>query len=318
MAKHHFSKGIVGPSDVVIDDEHLHSPAVDMATGRRAFVKSVGLGLVGAAAAASAVSVASGPVQAQAANLDIAILTFALNLEYLEAEFYLRAAAGRGLPDTLTSGPGLGAVSGGHQTPFTDRLIRNYANEVAGDEQAHVGLLRGAIGGGVVGRPAINLFESFTIAARAAGIINQQQTFDPFADDNGFLVAAFLFEDVGVTAYAGAAPLLVSKDYLAAAAGILAVEAYHAGEIRSSLYARGLYTYAQQASDLRNKLVGVNLDQGIGDVNTANIVPTDGNGLVATRTPAQVLNIVYGATSAPGTNPAPGLFFPAGMNGQIR
>ena len=101
---------------------------------------------------------------------------------------------------------------------------------------------------------------------------------------------------------------------MAAAAGILATEAYHAGEIRTVLYGRGLYTPAQQISNLRNALDGpADLDQGIGNADTANIVPTDANGLPASRTPGQVLPIVYGNTGA-----QPGLFFPNGLNGQIR
>lgn len=78
------------------------------------------------------------------------------------------------------------------------------------------------------------------------------------------------------------------------------------------------YSHANKVSALRNTMVGINLDQGVGDDNNSNVVPTGGNGLTATRTPAQVLNIVYGNTSAPGTNPAPGLFFPNGINGTSR
>lgn len=282
--------------------------AVDWSAGRRAFIRNCGL-----AAAGAAVLGVARPGEARAAdNVDLDVLNFALNLEYLEAEFYLRATTGSGLDDADTTGTGArGAVTGGRKVTFATKAVRLYAEEIAGDERDHVLFLRAGLGDARVARPAINLRESFTAAAQAAGLVQAGQQFDAFANETNFLLASFIFEDVGVTAYKGAAPLLTNKDLLEAAAGILGVEAYHAGIIRTLLYSRGLFDEARAISDARDSLDGKsNIDYGIGNSRLANLVPTDKNGIAFSRSVPQVKNIVY--LSAKGEK---GGFFPAGING---
>lgn len=260
------------------------------------------------------------------------ILNLALNLEYLEAQFYSFAAFGTGLPDSsLTGSVGTrGAVTGGRKVPFTDPLVAAYAREIAADEIAHVNFLRTAIGSTAVAQPAINIDGgangAFTAAARAAKLVGATENFDPYLNDNTFLLSAFLFEDVGVTAYKGAAPLLSSATFLEAAAGILAAEAYHAGLVRTVIYAKGLDAStglrqgANAISDARDSLDGTtgaqaDLDQGVtgSDSSVSNIVPADGNAIAYSRTTQQVHNIVYLRTTA-GIG---GGFFPNGTNNAV-
>ena len=282
---------------------------------RRSFLKAAGVAGLGAVGGATALGAVTDSASAAPAITDGAILNFALNLEYLEAEFYQIAAFGTGLSNSLTGGKGRkGNVIGGQQVPFKTPAIANYAREIAQDELAHVKFLRKALGSAKVARPAIDLQSSFTAAATAAGLIQPGQTFNPFLDEDSFLLAAFIFEDVGVTAYKGAAPLIKNKAYLDAAAGILAVEAYHAGIVRTALYSKGLYSAAEAISNARDSLDGKkNDDQGIGDATTANLVPTDKNGIAFSRDPFQVHNIAYLTTKKANK----GGFFPKGTNGVL-
>ena len=290
------------------------------AVDRRRFLRAAGLtglgvaGVAGGAVALGGVAGASDGGQDDGAVTDAAVLNFALNLEYLEAEFYLRGVYGEGLKDSQIDGTGeLGQVTGGRKVEFESRLTRQYAEEIANDERAHVDFLRAALGGARVARPAIDLVDAFTAAARAAGLVGADEEFDVFANENNFLLGAFVFEDVGVTAYKGGAPLITNKTFLEAAAGILAVEAYHAGIIRTVLLNKGLVDETQAISDARDSLDGSDdLDQGIvdGDGN-ANLVPTDVNGIAFSRDVFQVHNIVYLTPEEAGS----GGFFPNGTNG---
>ena len=195
---------------------------------------------------------------------DADILNFALNLEYLEAEFYLMAVNGVGLSNADINGVGAtGNVIGGGAVPFTTPAIQQYAKSIANDELAHVEFLRAALGIAAVARPTIDLYNSFNTAALAAGLIQPGQTFNPFADEKSFLLGAYIFEDVGVTAYHGAAPLIQSKAYLAAAAGILAVEAYHAATVRTLLFQMGMGDATAKISALRAAASGAADDQGV-------------------------------------------------------
>ena len=292
--------------------------------------------------------------KAEAATLvDADYLNFALNLEYLEANFYNLAVhgvtidklstpigiTGTGTQGTVTTKANFAAV------PFTIPYIQAYATETATEEGRHVSFLRSALGSAAVAQPALDLVNSFNALAVGAGIAS---SFDPFASDANFLIGSYVFEDVGVTAYHGAAGALTSSANLAYAGGILAVEAYHAGLVRTSInYLDGgtgtLTGFTQKISAFRSSLANPSSsptsqitnggiknadDQGIDNTQmvalqgtsatfvSTTILDADNNSICFARTTSQVLAIVTG-TSPTASSPHTGVFFPAGLNGNI-
>ena len=123
---------------------------------------------------------------------DVGILNFALTLEYLEAKFYEEAKSR--------------VRANGELMSLIDLLAK--------DEQQHVEALAASVkklGGKPVAEPKFNF---------------------AYNNTSGFLKLAQTFEDTGVSAYNGAGPMIKSKEVLAAAGGIVQVEARHAAASR--------------------------------------------------------------------------------------
>ena len=206
---------------------------------------------LGSAALAGLVFSSAKTAQAAVAYTDADILNFALNLEYLEANFYYLSAFGctidkpnaaaiaagapsAGIPITGSVGTA-GTVTGGSKIPFATTQVASYAIETAIEEGKHVLFLQSALSTAAVAQPSINLGTSWQMLGSA--LTPSAPTFTPYTSEGNFLLGAYVFEDVGVTAYHGAASLLTVSGNLSAAAGILGVEAYHAGLVRTTINA---------------------------------------------------------------------------------
>ena len=132
---------------------------------------------------------------AQGSGGDVDILNFALTLEYLEAAFYEQG---------LKNVKGLGGDA------------KELATTLQENEAEHVKALTEAVktlGGTPVKAPGVDFA-------------------DAFSSQKAFLKTAQTFEDLGVSAYNGAATQIKSKEVLGSAGAIVQIEARHAAAIR--------------------------------------------------------------------------------------
>ncbi len=256
------------------------------AANRRSFLKGAGLtgmGLAGAAVLGN--NFGSNEQKVQAAGFtDLDIGNFALQLEYLEAEFYCVSTYGANLVQLgiLSANDQTGPTTGGKMVPGFAKLNEAYvATKLRTDEITHVKLIRNFLDTDAVKKPAINL------DALGYG----------FNNINEWLKLARQFEDVGVSAYLGAATLLSQKDYVAMAATVTVAEAEHAGYLRMLCIMNGVVSPAVDSLDIPpTPSTPFNLDA---------------NSTGIPRTTSQILNILYHGGRCSGG------FFPEGLNGNI-
>ena len=250
---------------------------------------------LGASHADAQTTVTYGPSLAR----DVDILNFALNDEYLESEFYSYATSGKGI-DTfgigITGQNGVGATAtpgtttGGAKIDFSSNpTLGAIANQLADDERKHVNFVRNTIvqlGGTPIAKPSLNLAALSALGVDATTVA-------------GFLIAGRSFCDVGVSAYAGTSKYLTNANVIQSAAQILAVEAFHAGNLRLQI---------AQLSLAAPKLDPVDVPPPPAN---PNYFPVDTSAFAVIRTVRQVLNVFFLDQTGTATS---GGFFPNGVN----
>jgi len=189
------------PLSEIDTDSAVREAVAQIATDTRSgFLRKAGIG--GAALVGGAAFLGALPSIADAAAIpasDIAILNFALTLEYLESAFYAQAVAGGALTD-----------------PDTVR----FASVVSQHEADHVAFLKGVLGSKAVATPTFD-FQGTT------------------ADQGMFQATADALENTGVHAYLGQVPNIKTPAVLLGAGRILPIEARHAAWIRDIRFAGG-------------------------------------------------------------------------------
>lgn len=253
-------------------------------------------GFLGAMLGAAALAAAGGrEAFAQTSTPAITdVLNFALNLEYLEANFYLYASTGAGLTSTQNGG-GV-AVQGAPAKLPLDANTLAVCQALARDEVNHITDLRSAItalGGTPIAQPLINLAANGAVTTQAQ-----------------FLVASRQFTALGGSAYVGSAQLLISNPSVLTTAGqILGAEGQHAGVLAYLCVTQGVVSPAIDAQDVPPA--------------QARYFTVDSvNALSPSRNTAQVLGVAYKVSTPATTTPATGVtmggFFPNGFNGNVK
>ncbi len=295
-------------------------------------------------AAAGAVATVGGALAGKTAQAQTAatpsvvdVLNFALNFEFLEAEFYSAgfnghtlaanvAASGTGATNpvitatvpvitasSVVNAPSAGVITDATQLAIVKALLEDEAHHIALLQQAIIGLQ-----GTPITEPSIDFSGGIGLTATSPTL---------------YFALARQFTALGNSAYSGSANYLVSNlNILQSAAQILGAEAQHLGAINYLCIALSITTPTPDRQiDAQDVPPGMAQNPGYPAIFTvtpvgavpyapANPVVPPASGI--SRTPQQVLGVAYGVSTPTTTTPAAGTvkggFFPAGVNGNVK
>ncbi|XP_022760931.1 desiccation-related protein PCC13-62-like [Durio zibethinus] len=264
-------------------------------------------------------------------KFDVNLLEFPLNLEYLEAEFFLYGALGHGLDKVAPYLAQGGPSPIGAKKANLDALTKDVVLQFAYQEVGHLKAIKKTVKG--FPRPQLDLS-----ASSFAKVIDHAfgkplvPPFDPYANSINYLIASYLIPYVGLTGYVGANPKLQGAVSKRLVAGLLGVESGQDAVIRGLLYEKALVKvspyqtsvaeFTGRISELRNRLGHAGRkDEGLIVPRTwgaegkviGNVLAGDQFSVAFDRSPEEILRIVYGS----GNESIPGGFYPKGANGHI-
>ncbi|CAM6106327.1 unnamed protein product [Calypogeia fissa] len=262
---------------------------------------------------------------------DDELIGVALNLEYLEAEFFLFGVFGEGLDKFAPWLTGGGPAPIGAQKANLDAQTADVFAQLGFQEVGHLEAIKPKIGVQAFPRVQLDLSKkNWAMMFDAVVGYTLSPPFDVYGNSLNYYLASYFIPYVGLTGYVGAFPMLEGSGAKGLVAGLLGVEAGQDAVIRTWLYERKdkkvepySFTVAEitdKISMLRNKLdhgtiddEGLTVPKQLGSdmMTTGNILSCDVNSLAYPRTPKQIFDVVYSTGDAS----KPGGFYPNGGNG---
>ncbi|URD83287.1 desiccation-related protein [Musa troglodytarum] len=276
------------------------------------FLFLISFGLVGLSHAASECSAPTPLIDIPIFPTDIDLLQFALNLEHMEADWFLYGALGYGLdavaPELVMGGPPPIGATKANLDNVTSAIMAEFGYQEVG----HLRAIKSTVGG--FPRPVIDLSgKHFAKIFDDAFGFHLDPPFDPYLNSVNYLLASYVIPYVGLVGYVGANPNI----------NVIRTLLYErANEVVQPYKNLTVAEFTAKVSELRNKLAScgvkdegllVPVSWGAENKTNSNVLSANVNSVAYKRTPAEILRIVYGT----GDEGTPGGFLPKGGDGAI-